>query len=180
MQSKNLRQLLAAIWQDPSGKRWLVLSQIALLIMVVFDLLIPQAIRNIVNNGIIGGDFDWVIRGSLYMAVFAICSMLFATANAWYAARVGEEVGHRLRVSQYRRIATLSWGNVDRLETSDLLVRLTADVNQVRTVTTNSVTTLLRAPLMIIGAFLILLAIDVRLALVMAVFLPLVIGLLWF
>ena len=94
--------------------------------------------------------------------------------------RVGEAVGHRLRVVQYRRIAKLSWGNVDRLETSDLLVRLTTDVNQVRTVTTNSVTTLLRAPLMIIGAFFILLAIDVRLALVMALFLPLVIGVLWF
>src|SRR5262249_32395854 len=54
------------------------------------------------------------------------------------------------------------------------------DVNQIRMVTMNSVTTLLRAPLMIIGAFFILLAIDVRLALVMALFLPVVIGVLWF
>jgi ATP-binding cassette subfamily B protein len=180
VRSENLRALLAAIWRDDKGRRWLIWSQVALVGMVVFDLLIPQAIRGIVNNGILGGDFDWVLRGSLYMAMFAIASMLFATVNAWFAARVGEVVGHRLRVSLYRRIATLSWGNVDRLETSDLLVRLTADVNQVRTVTTNSVTTLLRAPLMIVGAFLILLAIDVRLALVMALFLPIVVGVLWF
>jgi len=180
MRTGHLRALLAAIWSDPRGRRWLGLSQVALVGMVVFDLLIPQAIRGIVNNGILGGDFDWVIRGSLYMAVFAIASMLFATANSWFAARVGEEVGHRLRVTQYSRIAGLSWGNVDRLETSDLLVRLTTDVNQVRTVTTNSVTTLLRAPLMIIGAFLTLLAIEVRLALVMALFLPIVIGVLAF
>jgi len=176
----NLRQLLAAIWQDRDGRRWLIWSQAALVGMVVFDLLIPQAIRGIVNNGILGQDFDWVIRGSLYMAFFAVASMIFATVNSWFAARVGEEVGHRLRIGLYRHIAELSWGNVDRLETSDLLVRLTTDVNQVRTVTTNSVTTLLRAPLMIVGAVLILLAIDVRLALVMAVFLPLVIGLLVF
>ncbi|HTL86364.1 MAG TPA: ABC transporter transmembrane domain-containing protein, partial [Acidimicrobiia bacterium] len=180
MKSTNLRRLLSAIWRDPQGRRWLVLSQAALVGMVFFDLLIPQAIRGIVNNGILGQDFDWVLRGSLYMAIFAVCSMLFATANSWFAARVGEEVGHRLRISLYRRITTLSWGNVDRLETSDLLVRLTTDVNQLRTVTTNSVTTLLRAPLMIIGAVFILLLIDVRLALVMAVFLPLVIGLLVF
>jgi ATP-binding cassette subfamily B protein len=176
----NLRRLLAAIWSDPQGRKWLLWSQGALLGQVFFDLLIPQAIRGIVNNGIIGGNFDWVIRGSLYMAVFAIASMLFATANAYFAARVGEAAGHRLRVAQYRHLLSLSWGNVDRLETSDLLVRLTADVNQVRTVTMNSVTTLLRAPLMIIGAFFILLAIDARLALVMAVFLPVVIGVLWF
>ena len=180
MKSANLRKLLVAIWHDPRGRRWLLLSQVALLGQVIFDLLIPQAIRSIVNNGILAQNVDWILRGSLYMAIFAIASMLFATAASWYAARVGEEVGHRLRVRLYRRITGLSWGNVDRLETSDLLVRLTADVNQVRVVTTNSVTTLLRAPLMIVGAFFILLAIDVRLALVMAVFLPVVVGVLWF
>src|SRR5262249_59563306 len=96
------------------------------------------------------------------MAVFAIASMLFATADAWYAAKLGEEGGHRSRVRLYRKITQLSWGNVDRLETSDLLVRLTTDINQVRVVTTNSVTTLLRAPLMIVGAILILFWIEVR------------------
>src|SRR5690242_8758849 len=143
MQSTNIRRLLKAIWADPRGRRWLILSQLTLVGMVVFDLLIPQAIQGIVNNGILANNIDWVVRGALYMAVFAVASALFATATAWFAAQVGEEVGHRLRVSLYQRITTLSWGNVDRLETSDLLVRLTTDVNQVRTVTTNSVTTLL-------------------------------------
>jgi ATP-binding cassette subfamily B protein len=175
MRSTNVRKLLAAIWADPRGRRWLLLSQAALIGQVVFDLLIPLALRQIVNNGILEGNINAVIRGSFYMAVFSVVSMLFATANAWYAAHLGEEVGHRLRMGMYERITGLSWGNVDRLETSDLLVRLTTDVNQVRVMSTSSVTTLLRAPLMIIGAVLILLWIDVRLALVMLVFLPVVI-----
>src|SRR5262249_20249765 len=115
----NLRPLLRAIWGDDQARRWLLLSQVALLGMVVFDLLIPQAIRSIVNNGLLVSDFDEVVKGTLYMAVFAVASMLFATANAWYAARVGEEVGHRLRMRLYERLTELSWGNVDRLETSD-------------------------------------------------------------
>jgi ABC-type multidrug transport system fused ATPase/permease subunit len=77
--------------------------------LVVFDLLIPQAIRAIVNNGILGGDIDAVVKGSFWMAVFAVASMLFATANAWFAAHVGEEVGHRARVRLYRRVTELSW-----------------------------------------------------------------------
>jgi ATP-binding cassette subfamily B protein len=178
VRTANLGELLAAIWADSNGRRWLLLSQAALVGMVVFDLLIPQAIRSIVNNGILGNDFNAVLDGSLYMAVFAFASMLFATGNAWYAARLGEEVGHRLRMLLYRRVTELSWGNVDRLETSDLLVRLTTDVNQVRVMSTSSVTTLLRAPLMIVGAVLILLWIDVRLALVMLVFLPVVVAVL--
>jgi ATP-binding cassette subfamily B protein len=180
VKASNIRRLLAAIWSDPRGRRWLILSQLTLLGMVVFDLLIPQAILGIVNNGILAGDIDWVLRGALYMAIFAVASAIFATATSWFAARVGEEVGHRLRCSLYRQVTDLSWGNVDRLETSDLLVRLTTDVNQVRTVVTSSVTTLLRAPLMIVGAILILLAIEPMLALVMIVFLPIVIGVLAF
>lgn len=180
MRTQNLVQLLKAIWRDRDGRRWLLLSQAALLGQVIFDLAIPLAIRQIVNNGILAGNFDKVIKGSLYMAVFSIASMIFATGCAWYAAKAGEEVGHRMRLRLYRRITELSWGNVDRLETSDLLVRLTTDVNQVRVMTTSSVTTLLRAPLMIIGAILILLWVDVRLALVMLVFLPITIAVLAF
>jgi ABC-type multidrug transport system fused ATPase/permease subunit len=178
--ASNLRKLLSAIWNDPRGRKWLLLSQAALLGQVIFDLLIPLAIRQIVNNGILAGNFDKVIKGSLYMAVFSIASMLFATACAWYAAQVGEAVGHRMRLRLYRRVTELSWGNIDRLETSDLLVRLTTDVNQVRVMTTSGVTTLLRAPLMIVGAILILLWVDVRLALVMLVFLPVTIAVLAF
>jgi ABC-type multidrug transport system fused ATPase/permease subunit len=180
LRTGNLRGLLRAVWSDPIARRWLLLSQVALLGQVVFDLLIPQAIQSIVNKGILQNDIDNIIRGSFWMAVFAVASMLFATANAWYAARLGEEVGHRSRVRLYRKITQLSWGNVDRLETSDLLVRLTTDINQIRVVTTSSVTTLLRAPLMIIGAILILLWIEARLALVMLVFLPIVIAVLAF
>ena len=175
VRADNLRRLLAAIWADPRGRRWLILSQAALVGQVVFDLFIPQAIRAIVNDGILKGNINAVIRGSFYMAIFSVASMLFATAVAWYAAKLGEQVGHRLRVGMYDRISKLSWGNIDRLETSDLLVRLTTDVNQVRVMTTSSITTLLRAPLMIVGAVLILFWIEVRLAFVMLVFLPLVI-----
>src|SRR5262249_42134261 len=180
MRTENLRRLLQAIWAEPTARRWLLLSQAALLGQVVFDLLIPLAIRSIVNKGILQSDINNIIRGSFWMAVFAVASMLFATGNAWYAARLGEEVGHRSRVRLYRKITELSWGNVDRLETSDLLVRLTTDINQIRVVTTNSVTTLLRAPLMIVGAILILLWIEARMALVLLVFLPITIAVLAF
>jgi ABC-type multidrug transport system fused ATPase/permease subunit len=126
MQATNIRRLLAAIWADRRGRRWLVLSQLALVGQVVFDLLIPQAIRNLVNNGILAGDINSVVNGALWIAVFAVASAAFATAVAWFAAQVGEEAGHRLRSSVYRRVTQLSWGNIDRLETSDLLVRLTS------------------------------------------------------
>src|SRR6188472_4554614 len=99
------------MWADSRARKWLLLSQAALLGQVVFDLLIPLAIRQIVNNGILGGNFDKVIKGSLYMAVFSIASMLFATGCAWYAAQVGEAVGHRTRLRLYRRVTELSWGN---------------------------------------------------------------------
>ena len=90
MRTKNLIQLLKAIWNDPEGRRWLVLSQVLLVGQVVFDLLIPQAIKSIVNEGILKSDINNIIRGSFWMAVFAVASALFATGVAWYAAKLGE------------------------------------------------------------------------------------------
>jgi ABC-type multidrug transport system fused ATPase/permease subunit len=110
MRASNLRRLLAAIWADDLARRWLLVSQGALLVMVCFDLLIPQAIRSIVNDGILKNNINAIVRGSFYMAVFAVASMVFATINAWYGARVGEEVGHRLRLRLYRQITHLSRG----------------------------------------------------------------------
>jgi len=80
--------------------------------MVVSDLLTLRAFRGIVKNGILGGDIDWVVWGVLFMAVFAIGSVLFSTVTAWFAARVGEEVGHRLRCSVHEQVSQVSWGNV--------------------------------------------------------------------
>ena len=69
MRTENLRQLLKAMWSEPTARRWLLLSQVALLGQVAFDLAIPQAIRSIVNDGILVGNINAVIRGAFYMAV---------------------------------------------------------------------------------------------------------------
>jgi hypothetical protein len=67
MRATNIRQLLAAIWADPKGRRWLLRSQALLVGMLAFDLLIAQAIQSIVNNGILAGDINSVIRGAMWM-----------------------------------------------------------------------------------------------------------------
>jgi hypothetical protein len=67
LRTGNLQGLLRAIWSDPIARRWLLLSQVALLGQVVFDLLIPQAIQSIVHKGILQNDINNIIRGSFWM-----------------------------------------------------------------------------------------------------------------
>jgi ATP-binding cassette subfamily B protein len=141
---------------------------------VVFDLLIPLAILQTINEGILASDFDAVLRGSFGIAAFSLGSAAFAVGNVWFGAHLSEQGGHAIRMVCYRKVLGLSWGNVDRLQTSDLLVRLTTDVNQVKTVLMGSVTTLLRAPVMVIGAVLILVVVTPQLAWIMFVVLPLI------
>jgi ABC-type multidrug transport system fused ATPase/permease subunit len=170
----SIRRLLGAIWANPQARRWVLLSQLCMLGQVAFDLLIPLAILQTINEGILAADFDAVLRGSFGIAVFSLGSAAFAVGNVWFGASLSEQGGHLIRMVGYRKVLALSWGNVDRLQTSDLLVRLTTDVNQVKTVMMGSVTTLLRAPVMVVGAVLILVAVTPQLAWIMLVVLPLI------
>jgi ATP-binding cassette subfamily B protein len=171
----SIRRLLGAIAANPRARRSVVLSQLCMLGQVAFDLLIPLAVLQTINDGILVGDFSAVLVGSLGIAVFSLGSAAFAVGNVWYAAKLSEQGAHAIRMVTYRRVLALSWGNVDRLQTSDLLVRLTTDVNQVKTVLMGSLTTLLRAPVMVVGAILILFVVTPQLAWIMLVVLPLII-----
>jgi ATP-binding cassette subfamily B protein len=179
---KGLLRLFRLAWANRAGRRWIIASQLFLVAQVVFDLLIPQAIVRLVNVGLLGnggqGDFDVVVASSVAMMLLAVASAVAATGVAWYAARFGEAAGHQCRRAVYGQVSRLSFGNIDRLRTSDLLVRLTTDVNQVRTVAMGVLTTLLRAPLMVVGAVIFLWFTSPLLAVVMLFMLPVVIAIL--
>jgi ATP-binding cassette subfamily B protein len=70
--------------------------------------------------------------------------------NAWYAVRFSEGTGHYLRVRAFNRIQHLSFGNIDRFRTGDLLVRLTTDINNVRFAVLYGFMLLLQAPITIV------------------------------
>jgi ATP-binding cassette subfamily B protein len=138
-----------------SGKgvtRRFIVSQVFLLGMVICNLFIPQMIQTIADEGIARQDLDVVVSTALWMVLLAFVSAVLQILNAGYAVGFSVRVAHGLRTRLYRKIQTLSFGNLDRFQTSDLLVRLTNDVSIFKQMIMLVTAFFFMAPLMLTGS----------------------------
>lgn len=135
-----------------SQKRAFLLAQIGIVIMVVTQLMIPQLVQDLIDDGILAGDTDRVIGVAFQMILWAMLNLVVAGGVAFLAATTATNLAHAIRTHLYEKVATLSHGNVDRLSTSDLLVRLTSDVNIMKTAWMQTMFMLFQAPWLLVGA----------------------------
>lgn len=147
------------------GQAWLALLLLALL--VVFDLALPRLVQRIIDQGVLKGDRGLVVNTSLLMLAVSALSMLIAIGNNLTSVRVGEGVARDLRRALFLKIQSFSYGNLDRLQTGELLVRLTSDVSAVRQLVQVSLRIGTRAPLMMVGSLILMVNTSRHLALVL-------------
>jgi ATP-binding cassette subfamily B multidrug efflux pump len=150
-----------------------------LLAMVASDLLIPHLTQRIIDQGIVPGNLHVVVTTALIMVGAALLSAGFAIANNYLSVSVAVRFGADLRSTLMRKVQTFSFGNLDRLRTGQLIVRSTSDVNTVQMIVMLSLRILTRAPLWALGAVVLLVLTSPRLALIMAVSVPLIVLLVW-
>ncbi len=173
---KSLRRMIHFV--KPYRKASLM-ALVLLLGMVASDLLIPRLTQRVIDEGIAGHDMRTILTTSLMMLGAAVLSALFAIANTILSVRVGQSVSADLRSRLVRKVQTFSFGNLDRIQTGQLLVRATSDVNQVQMIVMMSLRILTRAPLWMVGSIIMLILTSPRLALMMSLLMPLILGLVW-
>jgi ATP-binding cassette subfamily B protein len=139
-----------------------------LAMLVVLDLAIPRLIQRIIDQGIALGNRRVVAETALFMLGISVASTFIAIGNNIYSVRVGEAVARDLREAIFLRIQSFSYGNLDRQNTGQLLVRLTSDVTALKTLTQVSLRIGTRAPLMIVGSLALMIRTSPRLALALS------------
>lgn len=149
-----------------------ILAAIALLVSAAAELALPRLIQRTIDQGVIPGDLSVIISSGLVMLGFSILNAVFMVGNSVWAARASQGFSADVRSGLFRKIQELSWGNLDRLQTGQLLVRLTSDILQVQGVVLMAFRMFLRAPVMLLGSLVMLIATSPRLALVLLVALP--------
>jgi ATP-binding cassette subfamily B multidrug efflux pump len=174
---KSLRRLIHFV----KPYKWPALGALALLLgIVAFDLLIPRLTQQVINEGIAKGDMRAIGTTALLMLGAALLSAVFAVGNTILSVRVAQGVGADLRSAVVRQVQTFSFGNLDHVQTGQLLVRATSDVNMVQMVVQMSLRILTRAPLWVIGSMLMLVTTSTQLSLLMLALLPLILGIIGF
>jgi ATP-binding cassette subfamily B multidrug efflux pump len=152
--------------------REVVLAVVLLGFVVVTDLSIPRLVQVIIDDGVANKDMEVVVRTSILMIGASILSALLMIANTVYSVRTARSFEADLREAVFKKIQTLSFGNLDDFTTGQLLTRLTSDINQIQMIVLMSLRMFTRAPLMFIGSFSIMFATNPRLASVVLVLLP--------
>ena len=120
--------------------------------MVFLDLIIPRLVQRIIDQGILKNDVHVITQTTWLMLGISIVSMLFSIGNNIFSVQVGESFGRDLRERLFIKIQSFSFGNLDRMKTGQLMVRLTSDTSIVQRVIQVFLRIGTRAPLLMLGS----------------------------
>ena len=148
----------------PYWRRSLV-SLVFLVLVIVIDLTIPRLIQRIIDQGINGGNMQVVINTTMIMLTISALQTLFAIANNLFSVQVGESVARDLREALFLKIQSFSFGNLDHINTGQLMVRLSSDTTAFQRMVQVSLRIGTRAPLLMIGSLILMFVTDSHLAL---------------
>ncbi len=153
-------------------KKEAALATILLGFVVIVDLSIPRLVQVIIDDGVSQGNTNVIMWTSILMIGASILSAALSIANTYYSVKASRSFEADLREALFKKIQTFSFGNLDDLNTGQLLTRLTSDLNMVQMMVTMGLRMFTRAPLMFLGSFGIMFATNPNLAIVILSLLP--------
>jgi ATP-binding cassette subfamily B protein len=141
-------------------------------IPVIMELIVPRALRIIIDQGIVPGDMAVIVNNSLVMLGAALVGAIATLVQGYCRAQLSQGLAYDSRNRLFAHIQSFSFANLDRMQTGQLMTRLSSDVDMVRMFFSAGIALLLRALLMIFGSVALMALIDWQLTLIMAVLLP--------
>lgn len=161
-------------------RRYMVVGPACKLIEVIFDLLTPLVIAQMIDKGIGAHDVDAVVHYGMVLAAMAVIGISFTLVCQKMAALTSQGMGTDIRGALYQHINKLSYAELDRFGTPSLITRITNDVNQVQLAVALGVRMLIRWPFLAVGSMVAALAIDLKLGIIFLICTPAIGLVFWF
>lgn len=161
-------------------RRYMVIGPACKLIEVIFDLLTPLVIAQMIDKGIGSHDVDAVVHYGMVLAAMAVIGISFTLVCQKMAALTSQGMGTDIRGALYQHINKLSYAELDRFGTPSLITRITNDVNQVQLAVALGVRMLIRWPFLAVGSMCAALAIDLKLGMIFLICTPAIGLVFWF
>lgn len=160
--------------------RYMVIGPACKLIEVIFDLLTPLVIAQMIDKGIGAHDVSAVVHYGMVLAAMAVIGISFTLVCQKMAALTSQGMGTDIRGALYKHINKLSYAELDRFGTPSLITRITNDVNQVQLAVALGVRMLIRWPFLAVGSMVAALAIDLKLGMIFLICTPAIGLVFWF
>ena len=144
-----------------------------LLMALLAELIQPRLIQRVIDEGIAKGDINVITVTVGIMIALAVFEAGMTIANTFMSVKVAQSFAHDVRSSAFRQIQKFSFGNLDKFQTGELVVRLSSDVNITQMIVMMLLRMFIRAPIMVVGSIAMMLTINLELAGIMLFLLPL-------
>lgn len=161
-------------------RRYMVIGPACKLIEVIFDLLTPLVIAQMIDKGIGAHDVNAVVHYGMLLGAMAVIGISFTLVCQKMAALTSQGMGTDIRGALYQHINKLSYAELDRFGTPSLITRITNDVNQVQLAVALGVRMLIRWPFLAVGSMVAALAIDLKLGIIFLICTPAIGLVFWF
>lgn len=129
-----------------------IAAMIFLCIEATADLLQPTFMGYIVDNGVKDANIGQIMYYGAIMLGIAAVGAFSAVMRNIFSCRTSQYIGKELRGDIYRKVQTLSFENIDRLQPSSIITRITNDVTQIQDFTSSSMRIMIKMPITCIGA----------------------------
>jgi len=149
-----------------------ILGPLFKLLEASFELLVPIVIKSIVDTGIGQGDKVYIVKMCLLLVLLGVVGMICSITAQYFAAKAAVGFTTKLRRALFKHIGQLSYTEIDTLGTSDMITRMTSDMNQVQSGVNLTLRLLLRSPFIVFGAMIMAFTVDVQAAFTFVVAIP--------
>ena len=156
---------------------WVIFALLLVLGLTAFDLYRPMLVGDAIDTFGANGDYDVIIATSIKYAVVLALSFAFNIAQTWILQKTGQNIILQMRKDLYRHIQSLGSRYFDITPVGKLVTRVTNDVEALNEMYSGILVQLFRNIVKIVGLAGVMLVLDVRLAAISFVLMPLVIGL---
>ena len=159
-------------------KRETILTPVFVALEVFMEVLIPLLMARIIDVGIMNGDIGYIIRIGIALVALAMVSLFFGAKAGQLGAIAAAGYAKNLRHDIFYKIQDFSFGNIDHFSTPSLVTRLTTDITNVQMAYMFTIRLLARAPIMIVLSWIMTLTINVPIAIMLLIMVPILGGVL--
>lgn len=139
-----------------------VMAPLFKMLEAIFELIVPLVVASIIDNGIKTGNSKFVVSRALILVLLAVIGMTAAITAQYFAAKAATGFATGVRKALYEKIQSFSFTELDNVGISTLITRMTNDVNQSQSAVNMALRLLLRSPFIVVGAFVMAMAIDIK------------------
>ena len=150
-----------------------ILGPLGKLCEATLELIVPLVIASIIDRGIGGGDRHHIIVMSLALVLLGLVGLAFSVVAQFFSAKAAVGFITKVRHALFCHLGTLSYSDIDKLGTSTMITRMTADMSKVQTGLNLALRLLLRSPFVVFGAMIMAFTVDAKAGVSFAVTIPL-------